>query len=142
MIVLDASAAMEIIEGSPEGRGLQSLMFENERVISVDFYTAEMGNVIRRMRRYKHFGADEANSLMSSALQLVDEIIPLNDLVDEAFQESIRLDHPLYDMLYFVLARRTAGILFTLDRQLIELCADHGVNSIDLVTLPNLWEED
>ena len=36
-------------------------------------------------------------------------------------------------MLYFVLARRTMGTLFTLDKRLIALCEQHGVNSIDLV---------
>ena len=39
-------------------------------------------------------------------------------------------------MLYFVLARRTAGTLFTLDKKLVGLCERSGVSSIDLVPFP------
>ena len=78
----------------------------------------------------------EAEELREEAILLIDEFVPIKDLMDEAFRESLRLDHPTYDMLYFVLARRTAGTLFTLDKGLINLCADHGVNSIDLAPFP------
>lgn len=39
-------------------------------------------------------------------------------------------------MPYFVLARRTAGMLFTLDEKLVGLCERSGVSSIDLVPFP------
>ena len=34
------------------------------------------------------------------------------------------------DRLYFVLARRNAATLFTLDRKLQQLCLDNGVNCV------------
>ena len=40
------------------------------------------------------------------------------------------LRHPVYDMLYFVLARRNAATLFTLDRKLQQLCLDNGVDCV------------
>ena len=36
----------------------------------------------------------------------------------------------MYGMFYFVLARRTGGTLFTVDRKLMKLCRDNGVNCI------------
>ena len=37
--------------------------------------------------------------------------------------EAMRLDHPVYGLLYFVLARREGATLFTLDQKLQGLCA-------------------
>ena len=48
----------------------------------------------------------------------------------EATKEAMRLRHPVYDMLYFVLARRNAATLFTLDRKLQQLCLDNGVDCV------------
>ena len=45
-------------------------------------------------------------------------------------KEAMRLRHPVYDMLYFVLARRNAATLFTLDRKLQQLCLDNGVDCV------------
>lgn len=136
MIVLDACAAVEIVRATPVGKGLQQMMLRNERVVTCCLYRAEVGAVLRKLRRAAQISQSEAEELMEEAIRLVDEFVPIKDLMDEAFRESLRLDHPTYDMLYFVLARRTAGTLFTLDKGLINLCADHGVNSIDLVALP------
>ena len=53
-----------------------------------------------------------------------------NALWKMAFSEAVRLNHPVYDMLYFVLARRNAATLFTLDRKLQQLCLDNGVDCV------------
>lgn len=136
MIILDASAAIDMARRTPEGEGLKELMLENEKVVSCDLYRAEIGNIVRKMVRAGKLAKRIAPEYFEYCMQLVDEFVPIEDLIDEAFRESLRLDHPTYDMLYFVLARRTAGTLFTLDKGLINLCADHGVNSIDLVPFP------
>lgn len=59
MIVLDASAAVEIANGSPTGDALRSLIEENERLISCDMFRAEVRNsfwkyVIARLMTEEH----------------------------------------------------------------------------------------
>ena len=49
--------------------------------------------------------------------------------------EAIRVDHSLYDMLYFVLARRTSSTLLTCDRRLAKLCEQNGVDCVTLADL-------
>ena len=47
----------------------------------------------------------------------------------------MRLEHSSYDMVYFILARRTGATLFTLDKKLIELCLNNGVDCLYKTTL-------
>ena len=60
----------------------------------------------------------------------MDEIIPIRSLMREVVSESVRLGHPVYDIFYFVLARRLGATLFTLDKRLIKLCEQEGVDCI------------
>lgn len=133
MIVMDASAAVEIARATSIGKGLQQLVLDGERIAAPDFYRLEVGNVFRKIVRTEHIPKEEAWGYFEDAIALVDDFVPTPELSTEAFAESLRLDHSTYDMLYFVLARRTMGTLFTLDKRLIALCEQHGVNSIDLV---------
>ena len=61
---------------------------------------------------------------------LVSEFCEDDELVVEALSEAVRLNHPVYDLMYLVLARRHAATLFTLDRKLQQLCLDNGVNCV------------
>lgn len=137
MIVLDTSAAIEIATKTEEGKALRSFMREGERIISCDLMRAEAASAARSIKRKERCTLEAVEDIMRDAIDLVDEFIAIEELLDEAFRESIRLDHSMYDMLYFVLARRTGGTLFTLDRQLMKLCEDNGVDCI--YEIP--WEE-
>ncbi len=133
MIVIDTSALIEIALQSKDGVGLQGLMLRGERVISCDLIRAEMASIIRKLTRSGVVAQVLSEEYLKRALSTVDEFYSLEDLQTEALQESIRLDHSVYDMFYFVLARRTGATLFTLNRKLIDLCAAHGVKCIDVV---------
>ena len=73
---------------------------------------------------------DEMCRDLERALGLVDELVPMEKLFQEALSESVRLNHSSYDMFYFVLARRTAGTLFTLDQRLVRLALQNGLNCV------------
>jgi predicted nucleic acid-binding protein len=86
--------------------------------------------VFRKLARTEKLPAELAEAYLVESLSLIDEFYPIEDLQSEAFRESIRLNHSTYDLFYFVLARRTGGTLFTLDRKLMRLCLDNGVNCL------------
>ena len=73
---------------------------------------------------------DEMRRDLERALGLVDELVPMEKLFQEALSESVRLNHSSYDMFYFVLARRTAGTLFTMDQRLIKLALQNGLSCV------------
>ena len=130
MIVLDSSAAIEMIRQTEHGEALSALHDGGERVLSCDLYRAETASVVRKLVRMGKISSDEAEQYYSAMISLVDAFVPIADLQAEALRESIRLDHSTNDMFYFVLARRTGAILFTLDQKLAMLCLKNGVNSI------------
>ena len=135
MIVLDCSAAIEIVERTEKGRALQALMLSNEEVISVDLLCAELTSVIRKHVIREEIAPQHAGRFLAAATGMVDRFVPAHELEIETLNESVRLCHSPYDMFYFVLARRTGATLFTTDEKLATLAESNGVNTISLATL-------
>ena len=135
MIVYDACALAEIVCGNVSGSSIKRLARENEKAISCDLVRAELISVFRKLARTEHLDPRKAQEYVEEALSLVDEFYPIEELQAEALQEGIRLDHSTYDMFYVVLARRTGATLFTLDRKLMRLCMEVGVNCVQEVEL-------
>ena len=130
MIVLDCNAALAMARGTVEGDAFRSLMLRGEEAIAPRFFGIESANALWKMVRAGMMTEDEASDSLKAATNLVSDFCPDDDLVVEAFSEAVRLNHPGYDMLYFVLARRNAATLFTLDRKLQQLCLDNGVDCV------------
>lgn len=130
MIVLDASAAINIARETPEGQGLAVLMVDGEECIAPSLFFAEAANVVWQYDRADALEGREPNELMQTILDLVDDFVGIADMWPEALSEARRFQHPVYDLFYFILARRNAATLFTLDRKLQELCLDAGVNCV------------
>lgn len=133
MIVLDASAACDMARQTEEGLALCSLMLSEEKVISCDLFRAESISVFHKLCRKGIVSVDEAQNCYSDTIAFVDEFYPIEGLQEEVLAESIRLDHSSYDIFYFVLARRFAATLFTLDRKLIRLCEEQGVQCVSIL---------
>lgn len=130
MLVLDASAGMCIGLECPESRALSSLMYEGEKAIAPQLYYAEVTQALWKHVRGGLLPVSEAQERLQRVTALVDEFVPLKDLLNEVFTESLRLDHSSHDVFYFVLARRNAATLCTLDRRLQQLCLKNGVNCV------------
>lgn len=128
MIVLDSCALVDMVRQTEEGLALQQLMMENEKVVSCDLVRVEAASVFRKLARIEGLTPAQAEEYFNAGLALVDEFYPMDDLQSEALRESIRLDHSTYDLFYFVLARRTGATLCTLDKSLMRLCLENGVD--------------
>lgn len=130
MIILDASAGCALSLGWPEGEKFHSLMYCGERTLAPELYLSEVAHVLQKHVRGGKLGVREASEALSRAISLIDELVPMKDLAQEALFESLRLQHSGYDMFYFVLARRNAATLFTLDRRLVDLAMRNGLNCV------------
>lgn len=53
----------------------------------------------------------------------------------EAIHAAIQNNHPVYDMLYFIVTRRNAATLFTFDKKLRAVCEANGVNCLGTASL-------
>lgn len=128
MMVLDCSAAVHIVRRTPEGESFAWLMsLDQERVLAPGLFRVETANAFWKYVRSGNLEPGDARRYVRAATALVDEFLPIESLCAEALVEGMRLGHSVYDMLYFVLARRSGATLVTADRRLNDLCERTGV---------------
>ena len=130
MIVLDASAAVEISRETEMGKLMSSFLYAGERVCAPEYFPTEVGSALTKYVRANLMAPEEAMGRLRTAVALVDDYVATSELYEEAFVESLRLEHPIYDLLYLVLARRNACALFTCDKRLRTLCRKTGVDCV------------
>ena len=133
MIVLDSSAACDMVRKTAEGMAFRALMLSEEKVISCELLRAEVVSIFRKLCRHGFIPIEKVQSFLTESTALVNEYYSIQELQEEVLSESIRLDHSSYDMFYFVLARRFGATLFTLDRKLIRLCEEQGVQCVAIL---------
>jgi predicted nucleic acid-binding protein len=93
-------------------------------------YKAEVANTYWKYVKANLISKDIGMELLQLTQALVDEYVDIGENNTEAYNESIRLHHSAYDMLYFTLARRAGAVLLTLDKSLLELCVNEGVDHL------------
>ena len=133
MNVLDSSAACDLVRKTEEGMAFRALMLSEEKVISCELLRAEVVSIFRKLCRHGFIPIEKVQSFLTESTALVNEYYSIQELQEEVLSESIRLDHSSYDMFYFVLARRFGATLFTLDRKLIRLCEEQGVQCVAIL---------
>jgi predicted nucleic acid-binding protein len=125
--VLDASAGIEIALGREKAKIFNSHMIEATKIISSDLYKAETSNVIWKYVKANLLTKENAMQTYKYCESIVEEFIDISENAEEAINESIRLNHSTYDLLYFILARRNGGVLITLDKKLGDLAEKNGI---------------
>lgn len=130
MVVIDCNAAVAIALASDEGVALQIFLEGENEIIACELFKAEVANALSKYVRGGYITLEQAMEASETALKIVDSFHPIESLFKEAIAESVRLNHSVYDMFYFVLARRNAATLFTLDKKLQDICLANGVNCI------------
>ena len=134
MIVLDCSAAVEMVRETDQGLGFKELMLAGEEVVAPDLYASELNNSIFKYVRRGEVAADEAQEMGRIALGYVDTYVDCKTMWSEALSEAVKCQHPSYDIFYLVLARRNTATLFTADRKLQRICMESGVDCVYLDT--------
>ena len=127
-VVLDASCALELITKGSKASLIKTYLLHSDNVLSSDLYKAECANALWKYVRAGALGHDDAVTLLEACNKLVFSFVDIAENSVEALLEAEKLKHPVYDMLYFTLARREGATLLTMDKKLTELC---GQNRID-----------
>ena len=120
-LVLDASAALEAILGRPHAEQVLDLVEGATLVRAPDLYTAEVGAALWKHIRAGDLDLEQAQVALRAALDIVDSLVPSEELIEEALATATTHDHPVYDALYLVTARRTGATVCTLDHRLAAL---------------------
>jgi predicted nucleic acid-binding protein len=129
IVVLDCSAAIEIILNREEGHMLRTVLESAERVTTSELYRVETANTFWKYCRAGYLDAKDCGFLLRMAENLIDDYTSISENNIEAMNEAIRLEHSVYDMLYLTLARRTGAMLLTMDKKLLALAKNEGIST-------------
>lgn len=131
MYILDASAGIEIALDKENAHIFTSQIQSNAKIVTTELYKAETANVIWKYFRANLLSKEDALRTLKYCDDLVDEYVDISSNYEESLVESMRLNHPTYDLLYLTLARRRGGILLTMDKKLKRLSLENGVQILE-----------
>ena len=116
--VLDASAAVHVVCGLPAGKNLLEVLANTAVVMAPDLYVSEVASTLWKYVRHDSLQSEDASDRLGDARRLVDLRVSDDELVEEALVAAVAYGHPVYDMLYAVLARRHGAEVITMDQRL------------------------
>ena len=126
--VLDASAAIELIRKADKADLIETYLLHSNLIVSSELYKAECANALWKMAKAGMIKQDELSTLLEQCYKLVYSFVNIGENSTEALFEATRRGHPVYNMLYFTLARRTGAIMLTMDQRLTKLCNENGID--------------
>lgn len=120
-IVLDVSAAIQIILKKEKMEFFNNVFKNASWVIAPELYISEITNVLWKYNKAKILTHEECLSYIEDGIALIDDFFNEKDMWKEVLGESIKNCHSAYDMFYAVLARRNDSGLVSNDKELIKV---------------------
>lgn len=121
IVVLDASAAIEIILQLDQARLFEKTLSDSELVLAPDTYPSEITNVFWKYAHFSGMDKEKCQKAIDYCLDLVDDYRDTKTICREVFIESLNTGHSSYDLFYVILARRHSATILTRDRKMKEL---------------------
>lgn len=128
IIVLDASAGIEIALGRESFHIYEELLAKASKVITSDLYKAETANVLWKYVKADLISKEDALQRLRYCKDLIEEFIDISQNYEESLAEGIRMDHSIYDLLYLTIARRNGALLLTQDKKLKAIALEQGID--------------
>jgi predicted nucleic acid-binding protein len=120
--VIDVSGAAQILFQTSKKDRFETVLQNASRVLSPDLYRAELSNTLWKYYIKGIYTQEECVKIIEDGLNYVDEYISSKNIWREAFGESVKNKHSVYDMLYAVIARENNAVLMTNDKALVKIC--------------------
>jgi predicted nucleic acid-binding protein len=124
LIVLDASALVEVILRRPDAIGIQAVLFaRGETLHAPHFLDLEVTNVLRRVAARGEIGQDRALAGLEDLADMQLTKYPHVKLLKPIW--ALRHNFSVYDAAYVALAGVLGARLLTLDRRLAAAVREH-----------------
>ncbi|HMP32415.1 MAG TPA: type II toxin-antitoxin system VapC family toxin, partial [Saprospiraceae bacterium] len=88
-------------------------------------------NVLRKYHYLRSVDIQIINQLYLSGMDLVDEIIPVSDIMVYIKQISFTLNHPVYDCAYLALAKIRNAKFVSFDKKLLSKAQSLNISTLD-----------
>ncbi len=129
VLVLDASAAVRAVMDAGAHPGLIDELANAAVILAPALLRIEAANALWEYQSAGIIEAPVAHERHAEICALVHRFVDEQALFPEALQLAADLDHPVYDAVYAVVARRHAGTVLTFDRRLQALCERAAIPS-------------
>lgn len=128
IVVLDVSAAIEIILKKPKKELFEAQYQTASWVIAPDLFVSEISNTLWKYYKAKILTHEECNQYVDDGINMIDDFIDARELWKESLGESIKNNHSVYDMYYAVLTRRNDARILTNDGALATICKNLNID--------------
>jgi len=122
IIVLDVSAAIEILFQREKADGFKGIYNQGSWIIAPDLFIAEITNVLWKYYKAGLIAHKDCIQYVQDGIDMIDDFLDAKELWKEALAEGIKNNHSIYDMYYAILARRNDATLITNDGALAKVC--------------------
>jgi predicted nucleic acid-binding protein len=119
IVVLDASAAIEIALNKQDAPFFKKILLQSELVLAPDLFPSEITNIFWKYNAFSGLSSEHCAQGMAFCCDLIDDYVSTRHLCAEVLSESVRTKHPAYDIFYLVLARRNDAHVLTKDKKMI-----------------------
>lgn len=127
-IVLDVSAAMQILLKKEKKEYFLNIYEKASWVIAPDLFIPEITNTLWKYNKAGILSAEDCQECVEDGIALIDDYFQTKDLWKEVLGESIKYKHSSYDLFYAILARRNNGRLLTNDTELEATCKKMNID--------------
>jgi predicted nucleic acid-binding protein len=125
--VLDASAALHVVMRLPTAEPVIERLEQATLVLVPQLYFSETANALWKYVSSGQLSSEQAIERYQEVCLLPDQAISDQTLALEALNLASSHNHPVYDMIYAVLARRNACGVLSRDNRLAGLLESLGV---------------
>ncbi|MFP4536978.1 MAG: type II toxin-antitoxin system VapC family toxin [Dichotomicrobium sp.] len=120
MLVIDASVAARWFVPSLAWPGAKAILESGESFIAPEIILVEVANAFWKAVRADYMTSQEMATAIGHLPSLFTDLVPVRELVSDAGDLAVTLDHPVYDRCYIALARRVEALLVTADKRLAQ----------------------
>ncbi len=131
IVVLDASAAIEIVLNKESATFFKEVLLNSDLVIAPDTFPSEVTNVFWKYAHYSHIDQETCKKGIDYCLDLIDDYIDTKSICREVFFESINKAHSSYDIFYLVVARRHNASVMTKDKKMKSIAQELNLKIIE-----------
>lgn len=129
-LVLDTSAAINIVLQTAQAPALMAILEQADRVIAPSLMHSELGNTLWKAVRFSGLDTAQAMNHYEDAIALVDEFVLDESLMRLAIRNAVLHTHPVYDMVFVAAAQQHGCSLLSVDRKLMTLARSMNPNLV------------
>ncbi len=133
IVVLDASAAIKIVFQQTSSKTLSDYLKKADWVIAPDIFVSEVTNVFWKYHQFEDLPLNISENYMNKTIVLIDDFIEAGEIYQEAFSFSCQINHPVYDSMYLISARRHNAIFISADKKLNKIAQKYAIKVVESI---------